>query len=102
MEKRFIIRDINSKPITALLYHVLRREIITLIQYGITFVILPYVICSHCIIVRISSEEYKPNVCTKYYNVEGVAILAYVHVLFSSKALALTSPALTNTFVLMS
>ena len=29
MEKRFIIRDINSKPITALLYHVLRREIIT-------------------------------------------------------------------------
>ena len=29
MEKKFIIRDINSKPITALLYHALRREIIT-------------------------------------------------------------------------
>ncbi|XP_065883629.1 lissencephaly-1 homolog [Dysidea avara] len=29
MEKRFIIRDIKSKPITALLYHALRREIIT-------------------------------------------------------------------------
>ena len=70
MEKRFIVRDINSKPITALLYHALRREIITGYEGTDSCVVLkdqgvvtpPYVICSRCIYVRISSENYKPCV----------------------------------------